>query len=193
MVIEEIIDIIKYLMKGCKEKITYLKIYLVSCRANQVGTPKYLYDKMLELSLPFPFCVVGYDNDVGMCKVLNTKHDENIQKFSTFYDNEFEGRKIYRNDFKLQIQKVISLYAQKLPFLLKMYDEAMASQSQRVTFRTINILCSKIIDTIEYCENYEKYMGADQDKLKYYSSLNIIPKTKYYLSSEEIKLSKELI
>ncbi|KEI35605.1 hypothetical protein FRA_31c04200 [Francisella sp. W12-1067] len=183
--IKEIVDILAFLTNGCYENISYLKICLIACGANKVGTPKFLYEEMIKLSFPFHFSVVGYDNKINMCNALNTRHDENVQKFSTFYSNEYEGRIAYRQNFKKELNKIINAYASKLPFLLYMYNEAINSQKGRITLKTIDVLCSKLMDAIEYA-------GIPDSKKKYYSGINIVPKSPYYLSLENIALSKEL-
>ncbi|QIV96195.1 hypothetical protein EDC55_1017 [Allofrancisella inopinata] len=183
--IKEIVDTIAFLINGYYANISYLKLCLIACSANKIGTPKFLYDEMLKLSLPFPFSVVGYDNKINMCNALNMSHDGNIQKFSTFYSNEYEGRIIYRQSFKKELDKIINANASKLPFLLHMYNEAINSQKGRITTKTIDVVCSKLMDAIEYAEVHDS-------KKKYYSSINIVPKSPYYLSLENIALSKEL-
>ncbi|AJC48950.1 hypothetical protein IB642_04060 [Allofrancisella guangzhouensis] len=183
--IKEIVDILAFLTNGCYENISYLKICLVACGANKVGTPKFLYEEMIKLSFPFPFSVVGYDNKINMCNALNTRHDENVQKFSTFYSNEYEGRITYRQSFKKELNKIINAYTSKLPFLLYMYNEAINSQGGRITVKTIDVLCSKLMDTIEYAE-------LNDSRKRYYISINITPKTQYHLNLENIAPSKEL-
>jgi hypothetical protein len=181
--IQEIVNLIDFFLKESKDKITYLKIYFVACGANKVGTPECLYNNIAEMKYSFPFTVVGYDNKINMCEALNAKHDYSIQKFSTFYAHEFEGRCIYRDSFKLELQKIIEKRVLELPILANIFKDGIAFQNGRLTVNTLDYVCISLVDAIEYA-------NIDETKKKYYSKLRITPKVKYFIDTKSLKIAK---